>query len=141
MLFSLLLCIACGATAEAPQPGGELNVGTVYVTLAPLSWDPQDWNWKANHDTSMVREQLFAADLELSQRKGGPYSFVADAYIPEDAVRGDLAESWRWLDDASFSARPGSSSSSTQTQSSIQRHHSSNSNNFPRAVSVVKRRY
>ncbi|MEM6999448.1 MAG: ABC transporter substrate-binding protein [Pseudomonadota bacterium] len=117
MLFSLLLCLAGSATAEAPQPGGELNVGTVYVTLAPLSWDPQDWNWKANHDTSMVREQLFAADLELSQRKGGPYSFVADAYIPEDAVRGELAESWRWLDDLSvevklrkgvfFAAKPG----------------------------------
>jgi peptide/nickel transport system substrate-binding protein len=84
--------------AEAPQYGGELNIGTVYVTLSPLSWDPQDWNWKSNHDTSMVREQLFSANLDMSVKKGGSHPFVSDAYIPADAVRGELAESWQWLD-------------------------------------------
>lgn len=97
LLFTFLLG-AGPANAEEPQYGGELDVGTVYVTLSPLSWDPQDWNWKTNHDTSMVREQLFAADLDLSTKKGGPYSFVSDAYIPADAVRGELAESWHWVD-------------------------------------------
>ena len=97
-LISLLMIISL-AQAEPPQYGGELNIGTVYVTLSPLSWDSQDWNWKSNHDTSMVREQLFAADLDLSVKKGGPYRFVADAYLPRDAIRGELAESWRWLDD------------------------------------------
>lgn len=97
-LISLLMIISL-AQAEPPQYGGELNIGTVYVTLSPLSWDSQDWNWKSNHDTSMVREQLFAADLDLSVKKGGPYRFVADAYLPKDAIRGELAESWRWLDD------------------------------------------
>jgi len=84
--------------AEEPQYGGELNIGTVYVTLSPLSWDPQDWSWKTNHDTSMVREQLFVADLDKSIRKGGPHAFVSDAYLPADAIRGELAESWHWLD-------------------------------------------
>ncbi|MEM7099935.1 MAG: ABC transporter substrate-binding protein [Pseudomonadota bacterium] len=82
-----------------PQYGGKLNIGTVYVTLSPLSWDSRDWNWKSNHDTSMVREQLFAANLDKSVRKGGTHRFVADAYLPKDAIRGELAESWRWLDD------------------------------------------
>ena len=84
--------------AEPPQYGGELNIGTVYVTLSPLSWDPQDWNWKSNHDTSMVREQLFSANLDMSVKKGGPHLFVSDAYIPADAIRGELAESWQWTD-------------------------------------------
>ncbi|NWG46458.1 MAG: ABC transporter substrate-binding protein [Alphaproteobacteria bacterium] len=89
---------AHGADAERPQYGGELNIGTVYATLSALSWDPADWTWKANHDTGMVREQLFAADLEKSVRKGGPHAFVADAYLPPDAIRGELAELWYWED-------------------------------------------
>ena len=86
------------AAIETPQYGGTLNVGTVYLTLSPLSWDPADWAWKGNHDTGMVRELLFAADLDKSIRKGGPYPFVADAYLPIDSMRGELAESWEWED-------------------------------------------
>ena len=83
---------------ETPQYGGSINVGTVYITLSALSWDPSDWNWKGNHDSGLVRELLFAGDLEKSKRKGGDYSFIADAYLPEDSIRGELAESWEWED-------------------------------------------
>jgi hypothetical protein len=38
------------------------------VTLSALSWDNADWNWKHNHDTGHVYEQLFAADLSKSKR-------------------------------------------------------------------------
>ena len=31
-----------------PQYGGSLEIGTVYVTLSALSFDPADWNWKLN---------------------------------------------------------------------------------------------
>jgi len=86
------------AQAEKPQYGGTLSVGTVYVTISALSWDLADWNWKQNHDTGQYFEQLFAADLSKSKRNGGKHSFYADAYLPLDAVRGELAESWRWLD-------------------------------------------
>jgi len=106
------------ARAEvAPQYGGDLNIGTVYVTLSPLSWDPADWTWKSNHDTGSVREQLFAGDLDKSVRKGGDYPFIADAYLPSGAIRGELAERWHWQDDltlvielrrdARFTERPG----------------------------------
>ena len=81
---------------EEPQYGGTLRVGTVYVTLNALSWDATDWNWKLNHDSGSFAEQLFRADLEKSQRFGGPYSFQADAWIPDDALIGELAESWEW---------------------------------------------
>jgi len=82
--------------ADRPQTGGELNVGTVWITLSALSWDPADWAWKSNHDTGSAREQLFAADLSKAASRGGPYPFTLDAYLPDDALRGELAEHWEW---------------------------------------------
>ena len=112
----LLVAVSLHAKAEV-QYGGELNVGTVNVTLSALSWDPRDWVWKANHDTGAVREQLFVADLSKSKRNGGKYSFVQEAYLPTDSIKGELAESWFWEDeltlvinlrkDARFPDKPG----------------------------------
>ena len=99
--LAVALCCAFGvanADGEQPQYGGTLNVGTVYVTLSALSWDPVDWTWKANHDAGMVREQLFSGDLEKSIRKGGHYPFHAEAYLPTEVMRGELAEQWTWED-------------------------------------------
>jgi peptide/nickel transport system substrate-binding protein len=103
--------------AEAPQYGGTLNLGTVYVTLSALSFDPADWNWKVNHDAGMVYELLFAADLEKSVGQGGPYPFQSEGWLPPDAIRGELAESWEWEDPLTvvihlrrgvrFSGKPG----------------------------------
>jgi peptide/nickel transport system substrate-binding protein len=84
---------------QPPKPGGTLEIGTVYVTLSALSWDSADWNWKHNHDTGQVYEQLFAADLSKSKRLGGKHPFYADAWLPTDAIRGELAESWEWKKD------------------------------------------
>ncbi|WP_454631446.1 ABC transporter substrate-binding protein [Bradyrhizobium cenepequi] len=81
---------------EKPQTGGTLNIGMVYVTLSPLSWDPADWTWKFQQDTGLMYEQLFAGDLSKAKRNGGKYSFVPDAWLPSDAIRGELAESWEW---------------------------------------------
>jgi peptide/nickel transport system substrate-binding protein len=84
------------ARSQEPRYGGTLEIGTVYVTLSALSWDPADWNWKLNHDTGQFYEQLFAADLSKSRRNGGKHPFYADAWLPSDATRGELAESWEW---------------------------------------------
>ena len=86
---------------ETPRYGGTLEIGTVYVTISALSFDPADWNWKLNHDTGAVYEQLFAADLSKSIKAGGRYPFYADAWLPSDAIRGELAESWKWEDNPS----------------------------------------
>lgn len=91
------LAASAGETA-GPQYGGTLTVGTVYVSLSALSWDPAQWNWKQNHDTGMYYEQLFAADLDQSVRRGGKHNFIADAWLPSEAIRGELAESWEWED-------------------------------------------
>lgn len=94
----LLISIFCvsAVSSKTPTYGGELNVGTVNVTLSALSWDPADWTWKSNHDVGNVREQLFAGDLTKSKRKGGIYSFIPEAYLPADSIRGELAERWEW---------------------------------------------
>lgn len=106
ILCSLLAVVARGEDRkEVPQYGGTLNVGTVSVTLSALSWDPTDWTWKSNHDTGMVREQLFVGDLEKSVRKGGPFPFIADAYLPEASIKGELAETWEWRDPLTLAIR------------------------------------
>ena len=93
-----LACSGAVAQAEKPQYGGTLNIGNVYVTLSPLSFDPADWAWKFGQDTGAMYEQLFAADLNKSIHKGGKHAFIADAWLPSDAIRGELAESWKTMD-------------------------------------------
>ena len=87
------------AMTEKPQYGGTLNIGMIYVTLAPLSWDPADWTWKYNQDTGLTTETLFSADLSKSISRGGKHAFAADSWLPTDAIRGELAESWKMSSD------------------------------------------
>ena len=84
------------AESEPPKYGGTLSVGTVYITLSALTFDPADWNWKINHDAGQYFEALFAGDLSKSIRKGGKFPFYSDAWLPPDAIRGELAETWEW---------------------------------------------
>jgi peptide/nickel transport system substrate-binding protein len=106
LTFAAIILAACSprtpleamTPSPTPQYGGELNVGSVYISLSALSWDPADWTWKANHDAGAVREMLLAADLKKARHNGGPYAFTADVFIPPDALRGELAESWHWED-------------------------------------------
>jgi peptide/nickel transport system substrate-binding protein len=86
------------AQAGKPQYGGELKLGTVYVGISALSWDPADFNWKVNHDAGGEYEVLWSGDLSKSVKNGGKYKFVADAWLPTDAIRGELAQSWVWKD-------------------------------------------
>ncbi len=97
--FALIAATGSSAAEESPQYGGDLNVGTFVVTLSALSWDPADWTWKSNHDTGMIREQLFVGDLKKSKDRGGKYDFRSEAYLPPEALTGELAESWFWEDD------------------------------------------
>src|SRR5688572_2843577 len=91
-----VLASAAFAQAEKPRYGGTLEVGTVHVTISALSWDQGDWPWKFNHDAGQMYESLMAADLNQSQGRGGKYPFTSFAFLPSDAVRGELAESWEW---------------------------------------------
>ena len=99
LLLAALLAVPFGiSTAQTakPQYGGDLRVTTMYPAVSPLSWDIGEWHWKQNHDTGMFLEQLFVGDLDKSVRKGGKHRFIADAWLPSDAIRGELAEKWVW---------------------------------------------
>jgi peptide/nickel transport system substrate-binding protein len=105
LFFCLATCIERndnpaqpGPDTEIPQYGDVLNVGTVLISLSALSWDPIDWSWKGNHDAGAVREMLMAADFSHARRNGGDQAFTSDVYIPDDALRGELAERWEWED-------------------------------------------
>ncbi|MFT3800819.1 MAG: ABC transporter substrate-binding protein [Burkholderiaceae bacterium] len=84
---------------ETPQYGGTLTTSTANPTISVLTWDHADWNWKYNQDDGQIYEQLFAADLTKAKRFGGKYAFTADGWVPTDAMRGELAESWEWKED------------------------------------------
>ena len=101
----LLALLATSAQAEPPKYGGNLEVGTVYATISALSFDPADFAWKLNHDTGLYLETLFAGDLSKAVRNGGKFNFKPDAWVPSEAVRGELAESWEWTQ-APLSACP-----------------------------------
>jgi peptide/nickel transport system substrate-binding protein len=91
-----VMASAAFAQAEKPRYGGTLEVGTVHVTISALSWDQGDWPWKFNHDAGQMYESLMVADLNQSLGRGGKYPFTSFAFLPSDAVRGELAESWEW---------------------------------------------
>jgi peptide/nickel transport system substrate-binding protein len=86
---------AYAQTAEKPQYGGTLEVSTIFATLSALSWDHKDWPWKINHDAGGIYEQLLAADLSKGTRNGGKHGFHFDGWIPSDAIKSELAESWQ----------------------------------------------
>ena len=91
---ALLATPVLAGDERKPQPGGTLEIGTIFSTLSALSWDHKDWPWKINHDTGTIYEMLLAGDLSKSKGNGGPYIFKADAWLPTDAIRGELAEKW-----------------------------------------------
>ncbi len=94
--FALAAGPAAGQTQKMEQPkyGGTLEIVTVYATISALSWDNYDYNWKHNHDTGQVYEQLFATDLSQAKSRGGKSTMTPDAYIPTELLRGELAEKW-----------------------------------------------
>ncbi|MFH1342082.1 MAG: ABC transporter substrate-binding protein [Pseudomonadota bacterium] len=87
---------AIAQTMETPKYGGTLEVASVWTALPALSWDNYDWQWKHNHDTGQVYEQLFAADISQARSRGGKDSLVLDAFISNKSMRGELAEKWEW---------------------------------------------
>jgi hypothetical protein len=78
------------AQAEKPKYGGSLSIGTNSPSLAPLSWDPADWNYKTAQDAGFYYDRLFGADFTKSKAQGGPYLFKSDSYIPPPTPSGAI---------------------------------------------------
>ena len=92
------LTVGMAFGAEEPKYGGSLEVISVTPGVSALSWDNYDWIWKHNQDSGQVYEQLFAADLSKARSRGGKFAFTSDAFLPSEAIRGELAESWQWFE-------------------------------------------
>lgn len=88
-----LSLIAGAAVAEGPNRDGKVNIITNYRNLDPLTWDYQNWTWKQNHD-GLQLDHLMAGDLDKGPLGTNEFSFVAQAYIPPEVTRGEIAESW-----------------------------------------------
>lgn len=98
LAVGLFLCAAVAAEAETPQYGGILTVGSEFSAVSVAAWDPADWNWKVNHDAPYL-EHLFVGDLAKSAERGGSFRFTSSFWIPDDVLKGELAESWEFTGD------------------------------------------
>jgi peptide/nickel transport system substrate-binding protein len=78
---------------DAPQPGGTVNISTMYRTLDATTWDLQRWTWKGNHD-NLQMESLLRGDLAYGPGGTNENTFIEQAYIPYNQLEGSLAESW-----------------------------------------------
>ncbi len=91
----LALAAAPGAAqTEKPQYGGKLEIGTVYVTCRRCRGIRPTGTGSRTTTPAQFYEQLFAADLSKAKRQRRQASVHADAWLPTDAIRGELAESW-----------------------------------------------
>ena len=95
MAVAVAAALPATAMAEAPpdDPGGMVNVATIYYGLDAVTWDTSKWNWKANHDM-LFMDHLLMGDLQRGARGSNENDFIAQAYIPSEHYTGDLAESW-----------------------------------------------
>lgn len=85
--------------AEAPpENGGVLDIASIYYGIDAVTWDVTKWNWKSNHD-NLFMDHLIMGDLEKGPRGSNENSFVAQAFIPQEHYRGDLAKSWEVKED------------------------------------------
>lgn len=89
---------AVGAGEEIPQYGGTITVGTEFSSVSSTSWDPAEWHWKTNHD-ALYLDHLLIGDLTKSAKRGGAFAFTSGLWMPDDVQTGDLAASWRVVDE------------------------------------------
>lgn len=85
-------------SAQEPKYGGTLTIVPYSPGIAALSWDPADWNWKVSIDAGPYMEQLMVGDLSKGVRGGGKNNFFSEAWLSDDVLRGELAESWEVVD-------------------------------------------
>lgn len=71
LALAAVLTTVCAASVNAqvekPKYGGSLSIGTNSPSLAPLSWDPADWNYKTAQDAGFYYDRLFIADFTKSK--------------------------------------------------------------------------
>ena len=78
-----------------PQYGGTLTWFTYDSVCMPQSWDLADIYWMSSITNHQYLENLLQGDvLTLGPRGTNEYSFQWLAFVPENFLKGQLAESW-----------------------------------------------
>ncbi|WP_167812616.1 ABC transporter substrate-binding protein [Marinobacter daqiaonensis] len=75
-----------------------VNLATIYYGIDAVTWDTSKWNWKANHDM-LFMDHLIMGDLDYGPSGKNVNDFIAQAFIPPEHYKGDLAESWEVKED------------------------------------------
>jgi peptide/nickel transport system substrate-binding protein len=95
LLFVPVFPVSLTQAQEKVQYGGTLIYTDMYPQINPMSWDSADWNWRHGYDTGYYIEHLMMGDLQKGPRGARLFDFKnVGAYIPPEAVRGELAERW-----------------------------------------------
>jgi peptide/nickel transport system substrate-binding protein len=76
--------------AQTPQYGGTLKL----LGGDPRSFDNADWSYQHSADTGFFMEHLLVGDLQKGPRGSNIFNFLPASWIPDNALRGELAESW-----------------------------------------------
>ncbi len=103
LLASALLLTGGSVAAEngvKPQYGGSLEIGTVYVTLSALSWDPGRLQLEAQpRHRPVLRAAVRRRPVQEQEggRQASPSSPTPGCAT--DAISGELVESWEWKQD------------------------------------------
>jgi peptide/nickel transport system substrate-binding protein len=92
LCFGVLISGALGA--DKVQYGGTITYLEQAPSINALSWDNADMIWKHGQDNGFFKEALMMGDLQKGPRGTKEYAFQAAAWIPPEALRGELAQSW-----------------------------------------------
>lgn len=100
--LAFLLALNAGPAPAAADPGmprygGTLTVASELSTVSIAAWDPGDWHWKVNHD-ALYLDHLFVGDLGKSTAGGAAFDLGSGAWLPDGALKGELAESWEVIE-------------------------------------------
>ena len=83
-----------------PQHGGTLTTITSLVLTTPKSWDPNDQNWYTAAWAGGIYTNVMTGDLQKGPRGTGFFDFGSTGYIPLEAMKGYMVESWEFEDPA-----------------------------------------
>jgi len=84
--------------AKEPQYGGTLTIITWLSVIEPQTWDYYDGNWIVNPYTCYYQENMLVGDLAKGPRGTNQWAFTDVEWIPDEFIRGDLAEKWEMPD-------------------------------------------
>jgi peptide/nickel transport system substrate-binding protein len=96
-------------STEGPQHGGTVTLLHPGSGVDPTNWDPFDSVLARIAYAQVFQEPLIGGDVLNRGPRGTGESTFRSGYMPEDLLRGVLAESWEWTDPKTlvFKLRPG----------------------------------